>query len=305
MGYEDLCRSAFEAQGPFWHLYTDGNLSGVIFREHRDYVLGMNMVAYCANLYAGRVRIYTFQIMSNHFHFVVAGEEGDVADFFESLKGRLKRCFAREKRGGCMKGVEAKLQLVDDLGYLRNLIVYVNRNGYVASKDVTPYLYRWGANCYFFSLLAELERSVPIGAVTVSDRRGIFHTHEIVLPESYCFIGGYVSPSCYCMVSEAEQFFHNAHHYFGHLTRRVESFAEIARQLGDMVTYTDEEMYVAVLSICNKDFQVRSIVELTVDQKLELARKLRFGYNASNRQIVRILRLDEYVVNSMFPERAR
>ena len=62
---------------------------------------------------------------------------------------------------------------------------------------------------------------------------------------------------------------------------------------------------IAVLSICSKDFKVRSVVELTVDQKLELAKKLRFGYNASNKQIVRILRLDEYVVNSMFPERVR
>ena len=305
MGYEDLCRSAFEVQGPFWHLYTDGNLSGVIFREHKDYVLGMNMVAYCANLYAGKVRIYTFQIMSNHFHFVVAGEKAHVAGFFERLKGRLKRCFAREKRGCCIKDVEAKLQLVEDLGYLRNLIVYVNRNGYVASKDMTPYLYRWGANSYFFSFLGECEKSVPIGCVPVLERRSIFHSHEILLPESYCFIDGYVSPKCYCFISEAEHFFYNAHHYFGHLTRKVESFAEIARQLGDMVTYTDEEMYIAVSSICNKDFQVRSVVELTVDQKLELAKKLRFGYNASNKQIVRILRLDEYVVNSMFPERVR
>ena len=305
MGYEDLCRSAFETQGPFWHVFTDGNLSGVIFREPKDYVLGMNMVAYCANLYTGRVKIYTFQIMSNHFHFVVSGEEADVSGFFEQLKGRLRRCFAREKRGECIKDVVARVQLVEDLGYLRNLIVYVNRNGYVASKDATPYSYRWGANCYFFSVLSECEKSVPIGSVSVLERRSIFHSHEILLPESYSFIDGYISPKCYCFVSEAEQFFHSAHHYFGHLTRKVESFAEIARHLGDMVTYTDEEIYVAIISICNKDYQVRNVVELAVDQKLDLAKKLRFGYNASNKQIIRMLRLDEYVVNSMFPERVK
>jgi len=41
---------------------------------------------------------------------------------------------------------------------------------------------------------------------------------------------------------------------------------------------------------------------LDKSSKIELAKKLHFDYNASNKQIKRILRLDEHIVNSLFPK---
>ena len=62
----------FEQQGPFWHLCTPGDLGGLLFREAKDFVYGMNLVAHAAALHES-VDIYTFVIMNNHLHFVLRG----------------------------------------------------------------------------------------------------------------------------------------------------------------------------------------------------------------------------------------
>ena len=43
-----------------------------LFRTRDDYVYGMNLVAWAASNFNGRLKILTFQIMSNHLHFVLA-----------------------------------------------------------------------------------------------------------------------------------------------------------------------------------------------------------------------------------------
>ena len=78
MNYDDYCESAFAECGSSWHLFTPGDLSGVLFREKEDYVYGMNLVALCAGKFWESIRLYTFQIMSNHFHFVLSGEKFQV-----------------------------------------------------------------------------------------------------------------------------------------------------------------------------------------------------------------------------------
>ena len=90
MKYDDLCEVEFNSRGPFWHVCTPGDLSGILFRDEEDYVFGMNAVALSAAEYLGKVDIYTFQIMSNHFHFVVAGILDDVESFFRRFLKRVR-----------------------------------------------------------------------------------------------------------------------------------------------------------------------------------------------------------------------
>ena len=130
----------FEQQGPFWHLCTPGDLSGLLFREAKDFVYGMNLVAHAAALHES-VDIYTFVIMNNHLHFVLSGDQEDCIAFFNFISKRLKRYLSLQERVSDFNGFNYKLFSINDLYYMRNVIAYINRNAYVANTSYTPYNY--------------------------------------------------------------------------------------------------------------------------------------------------------------------
>ena len=89
--------------------------------------------------------------------------------------------------------------------------------------------------------------------------------------------------------------------YFNLVSRQVESYSQIAKELGDSVFYTDEEMYSAIYSHCAKKYDVKNLTLLGRDDKIEVAKMMKYDYNASNSQIMRILKLDERILDELFP----
>lgn len=304
MNYEDVCELVFQENGPFWHLCTPGDLSGIIFRDRDDYVLGMNAVALCAAEFEEFVSIYTFQIMSNHFHFVLSGEKEQAAAFFESLRKRLSRYFSSKYKTEEMKRVGYSIIPVENLKYLRNLIAYVNRNGYVVNRDETPFSYRWGANAYYFNSLIHNGVNSMLSDCPIAFKRKLFRSRNFICPDNYYLTYGYVSPLCYCKIALAEQLFYDAHQYFNFVSRQVEAYASMAKELGDKIILTDDEMYSTVLIVCKREYNVEQPVQLNKDAKLRIAKLMHYDYNASNKQIRRILRLDDHVIESLFPQRS-
>ena len=285
----------------FWHLCTPGKLSGEIFMERKDYVFGMNLVALVAAEYRERVEIYTFQLMSNHLHFAISGNKEDINDFFWAFFKRLRRYLVTESRLTDLKGFFPNLIAIDNVPYLRNLIAYINRNGFLVNKDTTPFSYYWGANRYFFSLIPEYETNikVPLDKVPVNERRRIFRSHFNDFPNCYYFIDDYVSPASYVNISLVETLFKNAHDYYYLVSRAVETFASFSKELGEQVTYTDEELQAVIYSISNAKFNSKPF-ELDKNAKIEIAKILHFRYNASNQQIRRVLRLDIEILEELF-----
>ena len=90
---ESRCKRLFEQAlrffGPFYHLHTPED-HPVIFRDPEVYAFAMTVVAMCAHD-CPKIRIITFELMSNHVHFVICGERDDVLAFFELFKRRLKK----------------------------------------------------------------------------------------------------------------------------------------------------------------------------------------------------------------------
>ena len=297
MNYDDYCESSFAECRPCWHLFTPGDLSGVLFREREDYVYGMNLVALCVGKFWGSIRLYTFQIMSNHF--VLSGEKFQVEEFYNELYRRLRKYLALKGRISDIKGVKMNVLPIDNLSYMRNVIAYVNRNGYLIDDDSTPFSYPWGTSACFYRYEYAPDDSILLSKLTVRNKRKMFRTHQNEFPGHFRVSGDMVLPQCYVHIGTAESFYRNAHHYFNLISRRVESFSQIAEELGDRVTYTDDELYTAVYSISAKKFETSPKI-LTKFQKIEVAKELHYSYNASNKQIKRVLRLDESVVNELF-----
>jgi hypothetical protein len=84
------------------------------------------------------------------------------------------------------------------------------------------------------------------------------------------------------------------------ISRDVEGQRKIAAELGELVSYTDNELFAAIVSICRKDYGIGKPSALPSDDKLALARRMHFEYNATDKQIARILRLDRDILKAMF-----
>ena len=288
---ERCCEATFLDGEPYWHAYTSGKETPLLFSLEADFVFVMNVIAQAAALFP-EVRIIAFEVMNNHFHFVVSSEEKAVLAFWEFISKRLARVFPLKK------GLKVTLKPIGDLVALRNNIVYTNRNGYVASPVHTPFSYPWGTGRYYF---LDWPRGKALAQIFVDDRRKLFRCRTPMLPGEWEVVGGYVAPWSYCSVKFGMAMFRDAHNYFMMVSKNVEAYAELAAGLDDGEFLTDTELFVRLSVLVRSNYDVSSIKDLTKPQRFDLARKLRYEFRSSNGQIRRVLGLSQYEIDSIFP----
>lgn len=296
---EELCRARFCEAAPCWHMCTPEDFP-ILFNSEDDYEGAMEIVAVCALLHS-EIKIYTFDIMSNHLHFVVNGQKSDVEAFFYEIR----RCLSYVLKDINLPQWECKLFCIDSLEYFRAAVAYCNRNAYVINPLFTPFNYRWGASSLFFSY--ELKEYYKNGRknISVRRRREILHSKRADGIDGPYTVDGHVSPLSFCFIEEAEKMFRDARHYFICITKDVESQKFIANEIGEGIFYTDDELFSVVVSECRKMYGGKKPFELSAEEKICVAMMMRKDYNSNNKQICRILRLDVDIVNKLFPLRAK
>ena len=299
---EKTCEMTFWSSGPYWHAYTSGKETPILFAKNEDLVFAMNVIAQAAYEFrpqysadgrqCGGVKIIAFEVMGNHFHFVVSGDRESILVFFALIRKRLSRTIEG------VRNLELSLKPIEDLNALRNNIVYTNRNGYVADPGHTPFSYPWGSGRYYFNDVAFHQY---YSDVFLGPRRLMFRGRAPELPEDWPMIDGYIAPPAFCAIKFGMGMFRDAHHYFNALTKNVEAYSELALELDDGEFLTDSELFSRVQSIVRDKYKATSIRDLTKPQKLDLARALHYDYRSSNGQIRRTLGLSQYEVDNLFP----
>jgi REP element-mobilizing transposase RayT len=296
------CELNFKKNPSYWHLFTDGRNSEIIFRDQSEMITGMNILAISCVHYSD-VKVFTFELMNNHLHMILAGAKDRCEALFCMFKARLWRCFMRNGRTVELRRFNCELIEILSLQSLRNELAYVNRNGYVTHQDCTPFSYPWGAGAAFFSPLMKLLPSVSYDSLKVKQKREICRSNNVDIPSSKAMVyEEIILPASYCHIDEAEAFFRSAHHYFQHISRKFEAYSEIADRLHESVFISDEEMYSAVCALGLKMYNVKNPTLLGTKERIEMARQMRQKYNASNRQIRNILKLDNSIVDTLFPQ---
>lgn len=302
--YRDLeayCESRFLQGGPYWHIYTPGLETPVLFGVKEDYVFMMNLICQSAVATYG-IEILAFEVMSNHLHIVVSGENLFARRFFAFLDKRLKRCAKSLTCKEIPSSFEARYKEIDSLQSLRNTIVYVNRNGFVTDRNYTPFTYPWGTGKYYFN-------GAGFGGVNtnlnVNEMRRMFRGRAAIFPDTYQVNDGYILPSSYCNLELGRSLFRDAHHYFFMVSKNVETYGELALELNDGEYLTDTELVSQLVKLLKIDYNVNSLRDLGKSQKYDLARRLRFEFRSSNEQIRRVLNLTSAEVNTIFPMTAK
>ena len=94
---ERICESVFIANGPYWHIYTDGTKMQNIFCCEEDFRTGMWALAASLHL-RKEVRALTFELMTNHVHLIIAGQRENCIKAFDLFSTRLKMAFPKRQR---------------------------------------------------------------------------------------------------------------------------------------------------------------------------------------------------------------
>lgn len=299
---ERNCETAFNEYAPFWHVYTDGRTMGDIFCTEEDFKIGMTVLAVCATV-SSVIDIITFELMNNHLHLIMRGSQEECMDFFTMYKKRLRRLYMKMGRVVDWENFQSQILQIETLRALRNEIIYVNRNAFVANYKYTPFNYPWGGGWAYFSpviYMLPVKSAAEVGSCRM---RELTHYRDIADLETLKFIGEVPFIPSFCRVDIGEMMFQNARSYFNSLTRNAEAFSQIASRIGDSVFMTDDEMFVIAAKCAAEMFAgVPKLSMLTFDQKKQLACRLHFDYNATNQQLRRLLKLDLSLLNEMFPQ---
>ena len=296
---ESRCELLFRDLRPCWHLYTPEN-HPVILQAESDYKVAMTLLALCCLCFP-TVRVLTFQWMSNHLHIILSGPSEDISRLFSMLKKCLGQYLSGVGQPAALKEWAFKLREIEDLKDVRNAIAYTNRNGFIVNKDSTPFSYPWGANRYFFNPEADLRFGSCTGKIRLRTIRQISHTHGLDAFAGRPFIDGMVPPPVFCDVRTAEGLYRNAHHYFWMVSKNVEGMKGVAEHIGESIFYTDEDLFSVVLGMCQEKYGVGRVSLLPAQAKLDIARQMHYEYNASDKQIARILKFDLSVLDSLWP----
>lgn len=292
---EDECEYVFHRLGALFNANTPEN-HHLVFSTQDEFRAGMSILAVSAKMFPD-IRIYAFQLMSNHVHLVIGGDEQRIQLFFAYFSGRLDRFL----EGRCdLRNFTLKLFPVNNLSYLRNAIVYANRNGFVVNNDVTPFSYPWGSSSFFFQPTVVKyfeETGKSIGTVFL---RTLMHTRSCDKYKYLKLIDGYISPLEFCDVATAESVFWDAKQYFYLISRKIEAYSDVAKSIGESVFYNDNDLYTVAVQLAKEHYGTHNLRALPATAKLELSKRLHFEYNASGKQLQRLISIDAELLDAIF-----
>ena len=297
---ERICESVFITNGPYWHIYTDGTKMQNIFCCEEDFRTGMWALAASLHL-RKEVRALTFELMTNHVHLIIAGQRENCIRAFDLFSTRLKMAFPKRQRTIDWSQFKMNILPIESLQALRNEIIYTNRNAFVANPSYTPDSYPWGGGCAYFNPWLKHLITSPLGRLPILTQRPLLHTRDISPFTDLREINSLPFIPSFCNIKLGESMFRDARSYFNSLTRNAEAFSQIASRLKDTIFLTDEELYSVICSHISKEYSVKAPSQLSAQQKVDTARYMHFGYNASNQQLRRMLRLDLSILEELFP----
>ena len=297
---ERVCESIFIANGPYWHIYTDGTKMQNIFISKEDFIMGMWCLAAAQHL-CKSVRVITFELMGNHIHLILAGAKEDCIKVFDLFAARLKKAFPMRQRAIDWGKFKMDILPIESLQALRNEIIYANRNAFVANPAYTPDSYPWGGGCAYFNPWLKHLVTTPLNELPILTQRALLHTKKIAPLADLKVIDSMPFIPSFCDIQLGESMFRDARSYFNSLTRNAEAFSQIAARLKDSIFLTDEELYSVICNYINKEYSVKTPSQLSAQQKIDTARHLHFHYNATNQQLRRMLRMALTTLEELFP----
>ena len=135
----------------------------------------------------------------------------------------------------------------------------------------------------------------------LTKRRAFKHERDGEIDPRIKVLNGVALPSSFTDYRRVESFFEDAREFVHWTLKNVESQVEIAKRFGEKILLDDKELWNVIFKLCKEVYHVDGPKLLSNDNKLRLAKTLKWDYNAGNAQIARCMSLPISVVNDLFP----
>ena len=264
---------------------TDHLTDRLWFRDDEDFKTGMNFIAVLVHSF--HVRILAFILMSNHVHFVIAGDPDEIERFITEFKRRYSNYYQRKygiKEFLRRNQVNYK-EISPDGEALERAIAYVLMNCVAANICPVAAFYPWGSGSVYFNLTPRPGKRA--GDFSGNGLRNRIHSRKPLPPDYLILDAGYVDPASYIATDLVERCFRTPARMIYFLNNS--SKARIRLEEKALPSFRDQNILSSAQDLCQSLFRKGSISELSESQLGELLRQPRYRFSADAAQLARIL----------------
>lgn len=297
--HETAAERDFRESPPIFHLSTKPLEKGSLFHSEQERVVPLNYMAIAAS--QAQCTLLAFAIMTNHFHFVLMGEYGQIVDFYDRFLQLLKNYFSHHGYVIEPGGLEAGITSIESLKQFRNEIAYVIRNAFVVNPNVNVFADPWSSGHLYFNPMLE-QTGVSASALKGRALREFTLSRKSMEIDPRIHVkDGVAQAWSFVDYRKVESFYDNARQFVNSVLKNVEAQVETALRYGENPSLTDEEIWPLVFRLCREKFQADKPALLNETDKKKLAILLKNRYRSSNKQLARLTGLALKEVDAMFP----
>lgn len=280
----------------YFHICTDGNSLPWMFKDDEDFIIGINRIGICH--IKTTVKVIAYVLMDNHVHFVLYGTMPECKKFITLYK-RLTGKWILIKHGlsNYLHGLPTEIIRLESDESVLNTIAYIDRNPLIAGYRYMPREYPWGSSGYIFrdknNTGGNTQNSNKlISAYTRREQISILKSNTIVPGNWKVNNVGMLDPSSFIDIEELESFFRTPIKYSYFLAKKLEGVIEHEMMNSQKTFIADKELRIIVAELAKEKFGISDIRELKVNERLSIAKTLRYSYASSIKQISRMTHLE-------------
>lgn len=277
----------------YFHVCTKGSDLDWMFRDDADFIGGVNRIGLC--VLTTLVQVFSFILMDNHVHFILYGTLPECKNFITKYK-QLTGRWVYEKYGIAKHLLNVSVSVVPIYSAedLMEVAAYIDRNSIVAGFKYLPTEYPWGSARYMFKRYSDKldTEYVPIGHLTEWKLRHLLNTRIQIPLDWEINSEGMINPRCFFKIDSLESIFKTPARYLYFTTKKLEGKIDVTISNGQSPFITDKEMRRIMDRIVKDLFGVTNKSLLDFKSRMIIAKKLRYEYAATHKQIARLLQLN-------------
>lgn len=275
----------------FFHVCTDGNALSWLFKDNEDFVHGINRIAICTFL--TEVKVYSYSLMDNHVHFVLYGTMPQCKGFINKYKTLIGK-WINLKYGieQYLYHLSSQIIRIDSEENLIDTISYIDRNPTVAGYKYLPIDYPWGSAGFMFRKDRDYGPVRRVSEIGTKELRQLLRTRLSIPGDWMLDSNGMILPTQFLEIAAAERLYRSPARYIYHLSKKLEGKVELLISQGNKSFFPDIELRQIVEKLSKEMFGTSLIRTLDFNSRIILARKLRYDYASTPKQISRMVNIN-------------
>ena len=275
----------------FYHICSDGNALPWLFKDDEDFIAGINRIGICKHVTG--VEIISFILMDNHLHKLLYGTMAMCKEYinkYKTLTGKWNsRKYGNRKS---LKELPVTIIPVRTEEYLLETIAYIDRNSIVAGYCHLPSEYPWGSAKYIFREKSDIDGR-RISSYTRRAQKEILHSNIVIPGDWIIDAQGMIHPACFMDISIIESYFKSPIRYTYFLSKKLEGMIELDLEHAQKTFIPDKEMRQIVKDMIIERYQTADIRQLGINERLQVARTLKYKYACTVKQICRMVHMEK------------